>query len=413
MRSHVLCLTVVAAAILGGLLAPVPATAQRTPPGTPGTGTQGRPAPTVLQNATGQRRAPTEQEVRAAAGAQILEFQLIPSIALGALQAVNAAQMEGWTPVTNGATLGGASIVKLPSGHRLVVRGADSGLHDAPIDVVNQSTPLPGSAWRSLGRTATSEPYCAPEHSSADDNYFCGYLRSGGAAEVARVSSWGVGSYWPMGGTNGGGRVTIGGSPFSGYALNSIETGFNMLVWDGGTRLFSRVYQARQALVPGAQGAAMEVSPPELQGWKALGGVYLTPIGCRREVASMSLCAQGTTNGVRLFSDPWSRTALEGAIPPTFAVPSPLPTPIGRTAPEITTTASGAIIVVVRAANGTVHHTRRPASGGAFGPWISEGGAAREGSGISCTTVNEQPICFIQATDGRIYRKAFATASGL
>jgi hypothetical protein len=27
--------------------------------------------------------------------------------------------------------------------------------------------------------------------------------------------------------------------------------------------------------------------------------------------------------------------------------------------------------------------------------------------------VNEQPICFIQGADGRIYRKALSTASGL
>ncbi|QLQ12226.1 MAG: hypothetical protein HZY74_01560 [Brevundimonas sp.] len=53
------------------------------------------------------------------------------------------------------------------------------------------------------------------------------------------------------------------------------------------------------------------------------------------------------------------------------------------------------------------------AIGGNFSPWVSEGGAARDGSGISCVAVNEQPICFIQGPDGRIYRKAFATASGL
>lgn len=371
---------------------------------------RGRPAP-----ADPQRRAPTEQEIRAVAGPQVLQFQPAPNMALGAVQGVNAALMQGWTPVTTGATLGGPSIVKLSTGHRLVVRAANSVLHDAPIDVVNQSVPLPGSAWRSLSITATSEPYCAAEIYSGEVNYFCGYLASGGSAQVARITGSGAGGYWSLGGSNGAGRVTIGSSPLQGYSsAGMLDTAFRLIVWDGGTRLFARDYQTSQAgNLAGQMSVAQETLPAAQQGWKVLSGVSLTPVGCRRDGGGgWSICAQGTATGVRLFSDPWSAEALGGGVPPTFAVTQPLPASMSRTAPEILYTASGVTVVVVRAQDGTIHQARK--SGNAnFGPWISEGGSAREGSGISCTAVNEQPICFIQGTDGRIYRKALSTASGL
>jgi hypothetical protein len=363
----------------------------------------GRPAP-----ADPQRRAPTEQEIRAVAGPQVLQFQPAPNMALGAVQGVNAALMQGWTPVTTGATLGGPSIVKLSTGHRLVVRAANSVLHDAPIDVVNQSAPLPGSAWRSLSISATSEPYCVFEDYTAAQNYFCAYLTTGGAAAVSRITGGGSGQSWPMGGSNGSGRVTMGGTPYSGYVGSLLETGFSLLVWDGGTRLFARTYR----LVAGPSVPAAEQGLN--QGWRALQGAYQGPVSCTiwAETGDVRICAQGTGTGVRLLSEPWSPAALTGTLPPTLAVTQPTPGPIAATPPEIVATPSH-YVVVVRGQDGAIHQARRPRGGGNFGPWISEGGSAREGSGISCTAVNEQPICFIQGTDGRIYRKALSTASGL
>jgi hypothetical protein len=368
----------------------------------------GRPAP-----ADPQRRAPTEQEVRTATGVQILQFQPAPTMTLGAVQGVNAALMQGWTPMTTGSTLGGPSIVKLPTGYRLVVRAANAGLHDAPIDVASQSVPLPASAWRQLVPTATSEPYCVPDFFSPTF-YFCGYLAEGGSAAVARIGLENLGQTWAMGGSNGSGRVTLGPAPSVSVTPGQLATTLRLLVWDGSATLFRREYATVAYLAPNGQfGTPTDTVLANERGWRVVDGAFLTSVGCVREgQPDLPICAQGTTSGVRLFFDPW-RSQSQGGMPTGQIVTPALPTPIGRTAPELVTTSSGAIVVVVRAANGAIYQSRRAANGASFGPWISEGGSAREGSGISCTAVNEQPICFIQGTDGRIYRKALSTASGL
>ncbi len=354
-------------------------------------------------------RPPTESELRAAPGVQIIQIQPTRTVPWGTLQAFNAAMMQGWTPVTNGATQGGASVFKLGTGYRIVVRAGNSGLYEAPIDIMSTS-PVDASAWRSLGVSATSEPYCLPEANSSE-NYFCSYLGQGGSANVSRIANANWGSNWNLGGSNGGSRVTLARNPSSNYSGGQLVTSIRALVWDGGTRLFARHFANQGGGLAGSQ--FVDTMPANLQGWKVLQGPSLTPVGCNRWTGSMDICAQGTTNGVRLFSDPWSAAALGGALPQTFATTPTFPEPIGRTAPEVTNLGSGGVVVVMRAASGAVYHTRRGNLGGNFSPWVSEGGAARDGSGISCVAVNEQPICFIQGPDGRIYRKAFATASGL
>jgi hypothetical protein len=70
------------------------------------------------------------------------------------------------------------------------------------------------------------------------------------------------------------------------------------------------------------------------------------------------------------------------------------------------------MIAVVRGNNGRIYQARQSGSA-AFGAWRDEGGSARVGSNISCLAINEQPICFIQGSDGRIWFKRFATESGL
>jgi len=383
----------------------------------------GRPASSVQQPGapTGPLRAPTEQELRQATGVETLQFQPAPTISWGAIAAINASRMQGWIPVTVGAAFGGPSVVKLGTGHRLVIRAPDSQIYDAPIDVIGQSGPLPTSAWRLLVTSATSEPYCVADYVSPTAAYFCGYLAAGGSAAVARITDQNVGQTWALGGQNGGGRVTLGPAPDISAGPDQLSVGMRLLVWDGAATLFRREFATVAYKSPnGLYGAPFEVLLANERGWRAVGGAYLTPIGCvRAGKPEFPMCAQGTISGVRMFFDPWRSAAL-GGMPGTQVVTPPLPSPIGRTAPELVTTASGKIIVVVRAADGTIYQSRQlgqsqpqQPSAGYFGPWISEGGLAREGSGISCTAVNEQPICFIQATDGRIYRKAFAAASGL
>ncbi|QLQ12228.1 MAG: hypothetical protein HZY74_01570 [Brevundimonas sp.] len=72
----------------------------------------GRTARARACYAAAERATADGSELRAAPGVQIIQIQPTRTVPWGTLQAFNAAMMQGWTPVTNGATQGGAAVFK-------------------------------------------------------------------------------------------------------------------------------------------------------------------------------------------------------------------------------------------------------------------------------------------------------------
>lgn len=391
-----------------------PALAQRPPPiavapqRTP-------PAPNVRLPGPDQIRAaprPSGNAIRAMIPpAQIVTFTVSPP-PFANLQALR--DMTGWTVLTNGATLGGPSVVRMRNGQgRIMVRASDSHLYSAPIDPTNPGGPIAGSAWVQSSLTSQSEFDCvtmAEAQSFAD--VLCGYLGPNGSANLSYLSFDEPQSMTePLGGQGAGFRPTVVSgdwymsSPVPAASWpGGVYRSYEVFVWTTGLTSFRK--GSHMLLSGGAGGLAAPVSfVPYTDQWTQMASTYPTPYGCVRMTAVQ--CAVGTLNDrVRVVSAA-PTPADYGAAPAQAYFTGPVPGGLSlNLAPEMFRLQSGAVVIVVRSKTGRVYSW----SGNA---WHDQGGWARDGSGISCLANNEQPVCFIQGDDGRIYWRAFATASGL
>lgn len=141
------------------------------------------------------------------------------------------------------------------------------------------------------------------------------------------------------------------------------------------------------------------------QGWVKQQGGYLSAIGCAAGAGVSSICAAPVKNGVRYFDiSTSSATSAAASVGGITGFPGVWPS---LQAPTLVRLKGGSLVTVMRGGNGHIYRH------GDTGSWVDEGGAAREKSQIACVANNEQPLCFIQAIDGRIYWKKFGTAAGL
>ncbi len=415
MRQNLLMpLAAVAAIFAGSLVLPQPVLAQRSGPTLQPVPPQIRVAPGALRNALEQRpagaRNASQQEVQSinpALFGLILNQTVAPWIvSAGAALAA----MEGWTPLTNGPAMGGPSVVPQDGGQAtVVVRAAENRLYLASFTPVSISGPLPSSEWKQTSLVVNSDVDC--EKASGQGNRFaCAYLGAGGAAFAVWMDNTAYSRIIPLGGQNGGARPALFHEPDT-YVLPPSSSDGNTVpwlvdklsavTWDGGVQTYRRHWLTHTS-VTYPPGPPVEAYAPELQGWKVLIGATVTPMSC-----SYFYCLVGSANGVRMFAAPSNSTTSGAIMSPELAAGVS-----NTTAPELVRTGSGAMIAVVRGNDGRIYQSRRSGTG-AFNAWRNEGGAARPGANISCLAINEQPICFIQGSDGRIWFKRFATESGL
>jgi len=348
-----------------------------------------------------------------AAEAKMLKTQTVSIIkaplvmnAAAVLAAADAEAMKGWTPLTNGATQGGASVVPLNKETRIIVRAGDGYLYSAPIDRFNPGT-LDGSAWSKIAIKPSTEPQCEATYDG--EQIMCGYLDAGKIATVAWVS---VSYAMPisLGGGPLGARPTVNPKPQYSYCNGcgdaSISTGlvqiYGARVWDGTGGLWQRGIFTVTPLSMGGSGTPVDMKQPGKSDWQKVIRPFDSPIACASG-SSTDECV--TYNGPNVGHFPLDKLD-SGA---NFGVAMLMPLPGGAAkgaAPAVVRTKSGAYVYIGVNASGRVFRYQA-------GKWVPEGGAVKAGSSPSCIANNEQPTCFIQATDGRIHWKKLGTASGL
>ncbi len=379
---------------------------------------QATPQVQLNLNAVRQRppgaRAATQQELQTVSPGLVATIQTA-TIAPWAVAAAASASMQGWTPITNGPALGGASVVRMSNDQAdIIVRAGQNKLYIASFSPSSVSGPLGGSAWRQTNVSVTSDPDC--EIRPSRTNYACTFLGEGGAAFIAWIDPT-YSKVTPLGGHNGGARPALAPFPES-FVVPANDPNYSngvplyferatMFAWDGSIQTWRRRWLAYiPSTLGGSPPGFTEALPAEEQGWKLTVSPTLTPMSCA-VVGNAMNCLVGSSNGVRMF-DLYELNTASGAV-----LSQALSAGIGTSTPvELVGTGSGAAIAVVRGNNGHIYQARRSGAGG-FGAWRDEGGAAKAGSNISCIATNEQPMCFIQGPDGRIYFKRLATESGL
>ncbi len=364
-------------------------------------------------------RAPVRPVPRARAPAEPAPRPIAPGV-------FGLATMAGWTALTDTPVATGATVVRLGSGEgRIITRSANDRLRIASINLSSPGGPIADSAWgEATSGTVLSEPHCerlAPSSATlgqARYDMLCGYLGPNGSAVIDHVTLNGLGSSpTNLGGSNAGFRPTIVPDPVSHVRLDGVtpvhrDEGYGRLVWDGGLASFRRDERSRSlygTISNGAFGRASQGWKPAVStaswpaGWTAMKGAYLSPYGCVR--ANEVLCASGvggivpSSRRVRIVSaepnaDDFAATPVERRL--TNPVPGVLSFNIP---PVLVRLDSGAVVVIARGQDGRIYRE------GPDGVWIDEGGATRDGSGVSCVADGAAPVCFVHGSDGRLYWK--------
>ncbi len=322
--------------------------------------------------------------------------------------------MTGWTPITNGASKGGASMIQTANGSYIITRGGDNGIYIAPFDP-GQPAVIDSSAWTLLNEGATSEPSCVyvPTKDYEKSGYLmsgisrCGFLGATGNALVSETY-WNIdgmeNGFWDeLYGENGGAAPTIISGPVEAYVgPGAFLTQYGVVVWDGATGLFqeSVAYQSK-----GFGGNRTK----DWVDWTKKPDAITSPPGCVIVGPAYSVCAVATDdNRVHIieFGAPGEPITWLSAV--SDVMPDGLS---GK--PALVRLKSGRVAIVMRTKKGTLAQALYDYSDGFTGGWKNEGGFVIAGSTPTCLARNEQPVCVIQGNGGKLYAKALAAPSGL
>lgn len=344
---------------------------------------------------------------------RVLTMKLMPIVYLPAITFTG--DMKGWTAITNGATAGGASVVPIGADQaKIFVRGKDNVVYTA---TVNPGAPAPvdSASWSASNITANSEPRCNKSFGSASSDYTCVYLGPGGSARIAFIGvSGGGGSYEDLGGQNAGFAPTLVGDTQHYYGTNpdTKQTGlieqFDLMTWDGGIGSFRLTRLTFQPMGMGGYGPVQQIVKSAPTGWVKMKGAHPTPYSCVDQI-----CVIGdTVNNLRLV-DAATTMADFDAIPKGLGSSTAVPDGLSlKSAPGLVRLGSGRMVAVVRAKSGKIYQSVI-GNDRKFSAWKDEGGFAPDGTQISCVARKEQPVCYIQGGDGKIYAKALSTPGGL
>jgi len=329
--------------------------------------------------------------------------------------ALNMVAMQGWTAIASDPVKGGVSAVRFNTGQwRLLARGADDRLRIAAIDPAAIPASIAGGDWVVTDAVVKSEPNCRTASGGLNPIIACAHLGDGGSASVIFLTAFLNNTYQisdaiNVGGQGAGFRPTLlpdplfaqGADSAAGATVGSRNIRYGLLVWDGNLRSFRlQRHTIETGSIPLGSyipnyGAPSSLSPDVPDQWTLMALAYPTPFGC----SDGSLCAIGALTGAVRIVDVTPGDGAEGfaRAPAQQYVLPPVPGGLSRNiAPELVGSQ-----VVVRNSSGRIY--RAAFGSGGIGPWVDEGGATRDGAGISCLDRQGGAVCFVQGVDGRIY----------
>ncbi len=337
--------------------------------------------------------------------------------------------MTGWAALTQGATKGGAEVVTNNAGQSfLLVRANDDGLYSAAINAANPAGPLPTAAWSLIRSGVFGEADCVAS-ALTPTAFTCATLATGGSAEVLDINSTPQGlvldETYNLGGANAGARPTLLPSAYETRDAATIKVDVvpraRLMVWDGNVGLFLRTQHATvfhaNPFVP--MGGNPHLQNVTTDAWARAALPFPAVPACKSAssgVISLVICAWRTLLDNQLAMTRqtffWQDPPDTGAWKPVMSWPQ-LPGGVSG-APELVSLKSGRLAAVVRGNDGHIKQAIYDSATDKFiGTWKDEGGYAKAGSAISCTASGEQPVCYIQGGDGRIWTKKLSAASGL
>ena len=331
------------------------------------------------------------------------------------LKLAQDAAMEGWKPLTNGATKGGPAAFRVGNTTSIVVRAADDYLYIADVDLTKIDGPIDSGLWRYMGAMSATEPYCAADYHG--QTAACTWLD----AQDKRVK-WGMidndtmsiieedapktnvmpSLYGPSEQIDG----KIGSASCENIPKITNSARFFLLE---GTTLWSASRKTLTVRKSGtcAPGLGLNWGPNVLPGsdWGEIGTGFQSNATCstdrcvairNNKIVSWPQSTKGDGPGGYSYQISDFKLVLPGG-------PSP-------TAPITLTFPSYRSVMIARNTAGRLYWfgTNSSSQG-----WTDEGGVAAKDSAIACVAQNEQPVCFIQGPDGRIYYKKLPTKFGL
>ncbi len=306
--------------------------------------------------------------------------------------------MDGWTALTDTATLGGASLLTAYGHTDIITTGADGSLYAASFD---PAAPALIASWVYQPGGLVSEPHCggySKTGNPADPVYIlCAGLTAAGTAKLIALDDHTGFNYEnaiDLGGKSGPAAPNFLTPP----ALTFTASGWShYFSYDVGVVVNGKIWQTH----------VRDADPATP--WQALNETFRAAPVCARAV-----CYTPTANGSALRALPFSDGNTAAV---TFGAPL-------ATSPDAPVALSGEVafinvqanlaVVVARGADSQLYQIAFDTANKVFaGGWKPDGGIVPANSWPSCVAVNQKPVCVIQGPDGKLYAKTLQGATAL
>ncbi len=334
----------------------------------------------------------------AAPSAVALQKRVLPKRTFTPI-AVTSATMDGWTAVTDTATLGGASLMTMDGKSVIVTTGSDGALYAADF---NASAPGLISDWSYQPGGLASEPHCAAVrmHDDTAPGYtlLCLGLTASGEARLVELthapSGFNYARQVNLGGNSGpaapsflGAVMDIPPTPYSSSSKRDYHVGVIV-----GTTVW-------QYFVLGTENSV----------WKPQIGAFKATPACLSMTCATPTLAQDAIRAMTFNYEADKDTSLkEDAVSPKA------PTALSGETAIVSLGTNKPVAIVARGKDTQLYQIGYdPKTKTFLGSWKLQGGAIPPHTVPSCVAVGMTPVCVIQGADGRLYAKKLASAGAL
>ncbi len=335
-----------------------------------------------------------------------LRLQKLPARTF--VPAQGKATMDGWTALTDTATLGGASLYSFEGHAGIVTTGGDGGLYIASF---NPAAPAAVTAWSFQPGGLVSEPHCKPFKRQQDQagqyRIACVGLTAAGAAKAVELRDTGGFGYdfaLDLGGKSGPDAPNFVGDPHEQY-LGYAGYGQLHFEFDTGVTVNGALWVSRYRDDIGA-GA-----------WSTVAGAFrATPVTSSENLFTPT--AKGTAIQV-LPVVPTPVIPVGSNLPPPYTLKAAVATsPLAGVALSgemaAVTVQSNLVVVVARGEDAQLYQIAFDTKNNAFiGSWKADGGVVPAHTWPSCVAANQKPVCVIQGADGKLYAKTLQAGGAL
>ena len=338
------------------------------------------------------------------------------------LKLIPLANMDGWTPITNTATRGGASLYSFKGQMTIATTGSDNTLYLAPFNAVKPVL-ISSLDWENLDEvTFTSQPECQASQRYTDkpDDYevVCLGLGTAGNARLALIgrqaSATKVLIDADLGGHDAGSAPAYIIPPTYSAGIPMADTPYfkqnfdsTIAVWGGAN---AKLFIARVSAgnYPEKLDSVPNWKIRDAVKWDVPAEPFTGVPGCSKTL-NQAVCAAATADGkIRVFP-----VLSYGALTPLNwkgASSAPLDAGLsGEVALE--QTKAGRSVILARGKDGKLYQTVW--NGSTFSAWKPEGGYMIARTRPACVTINEAAVCVVQGSDGRLYAKQLSSAGAL